>query len=134
MGDTATGKTLLRWGERTKVSINRNDFEAVLAELNPKAEIAVENVLIGDGSNLPVGLDSKSTEDFSPTKIAERVPELRVLMTAKNLLRDLKSNLLANTTFHRELENILVDTTLSASLQSELRGLAESASSSSPVP
>jgi type VI secretion system protein ImpB len=106
----------LALGERTEVSVGKNNFDAMLAELNPKAKIAVENTLTGDGSDLPVDIDFKSMEDFSPAKVAERVPELRVLMAARNLLRDLKSNLLANTTFRRELKNILVDPTLSASL------------------
>jgi type VI secretion system protein ImpB len=105
----------------------------VLAELNPKVKIAVENTLSGDGSDLPVDLDFKSMEDFSQAKVAERVPELRDLMAARNLLRDLKSNLLANATFRRELENMLVDPTLSASLRSKLRGITESALSPSPV-
>jgi type VI secretion system protein ImpB len=105
----------------------------VLAELNSKAKIAVENTLTGGGSDLPVDVDFRSTEDFSPAKVAERVAELRVLMAVRNLLRDLKSNLLANTTFRRELKNILVDPTLSASVRSELRGIAESAPSAPPV-
>jgi type VI secretion system protein ImpB len=123
----------LTLGGCTKVSVNKNNFDAVLAELNPKAKIAVENTLTGDGSDLPVDLDFKSMEDFSPAEVAERVPELRVLMAARNLLSDLKSNLLANTTFRRELENILVDPTLFASLRSELWAIAESAPSLSPV-
>src|SRR5882757_406171 len=109
MGDYSNGQNTLALGERAKVSVNKNNFDAMLAELNPKAKIAVENTLTGDGSDLPVDIDFKSMEDFSPAKVAERVPELRVLMAARNLLRDLKSNLLANTTFRRELKNILVD-------------------------
>lgn len=38
----------------------------------------------------------------------------------RNLLRDLKSNLLDNATFRRELENILKDPTLSSELRDEL--------------
>jgi type VI secretion system protein ImpB len=66
-------------------------------------------------------------KDFNPERVAERVPELRALMSARNLLRDLKSNLLDNTTFRRELEKILIDPSLSASLRADLRGIAESA-------
>jgi type VI secretion system protein ImpB len=133
MGDYSNGQNTLALGERTKVSVNKNNFDAVLAELNPKAKIAVENTLAGDGTDLPVDLDFKSMEDFSPAKVAERVPELRALMSARNLLRDLKSNLLDNTTFRRELEKILVDPKLSASLRADLQGIAESAPSPSSV-
>ena len=127
MGDYSNGQNTLALGERTKVSVNKNNFDSVLAELNPKARIAVPNTLTDDGSELPVDLDFKEMKDFSPEKVAERVPELRVLMSARNLLRDLKSNLLDNTTFRRELEKILIDPSLSASLRADLRDITESA-------
>ena len=42
----------------------------------------------------------------------------------RNLLRDLKSNLLDNATFRRELENILKAPTLSSELRDELAKIA----------
>jgi type VI secretion system protein ImpB len=129
MGDYSNGQNTLALGERTKVSVNKNNFNSVLADLNPKAKISVENTLADDGSELPVDLDFKSMDDFRPEQVAARVPELRTLMSARNLLRDLKSNLLDNATFRRELEKILLDPTMSASLRTELQGIAESAPS-----
>ena len=129
MGDYSNGQNTLALGDRTKVSINKNNFNSVLSELNPKAKIAVTNTLVGDGSELPVDLDFKTMEDFSPERVAARVPELRALMSARNLLRDLKSNLLDNATFRRELEKILLDPTMSASLRAELQGIAQAAPS-----
>jgi type VI secretion system protein ImpB len=105
----------------------------VLAELNPKAKIAVENTLTGDGSDLPFDDGFKSMEEFNPAKVVERVLEVRVLMAARNLLHDLKLNLLANAMFRCERENILFDPTLFTSLRSEFRGVAESAPSPSPA-
>ncbi len=92
--------------EREKVSINKNNFNAVLGDFNPRAKIAVENTLAADGSELPVDLDFHSMDDFKPEVVAGKVPELRALMAARNLLRDLKSNLLDNAMFRRELEKI----------------------------
>jgi type VI secretion system protein ImpB len=129
MGDYSNGQNTLALGERTKLSVNKNNFNSVLSELNPKAKIAVTNTLVGDGSELPVDLDFKTMEDFLPDRVAARVPELRALMSARNLLRDLKSNLLDNATFRRELEKILLDPTMSASLRSELQGIAQAAPS-----
>ena len=129
MGDYSNGQNTLALGERTKVSVNKNNFNSVLADLNPKAKISVANTLADDGSELPVDLDFKSMDDFRPEQVAARVPELRTLMSARNLLRDLKSNLLDNATFRRELEKILLDPTMSASLRTELQGIAESAPS-----
>jgi len=97
----------------------------VLADYNPRAKIAVENTLAGDGSELPIDLDFKSMDDFKPDVVAGKVPELRALMAARNLLRDLKSNLLDNAMFRRELEKILKDPALSDSLRTDLKKIGE---------
>jgi type VI secretion system protein ImpB len=46
------------------------------------------------------------------------------MLAMRNLLRDLKANLLDNQAFRKELEKILLDPTLSAELRSELSALA----------
>ena len=125
MGDYSNGQSTAPLADRAKVSIDKNNFNAVLAELNPKAKLAVENTLAGDGSELPVDLDFTSMDDFKPDVVAGKVPELRALMAARNLLRDLKSNLLDNATFRRELEKILKDPTLSDRLRSDLQKIGE---------
>lgn len=124
MGDFSQGQETRTVAERPKVSINKNNFNAVLAELNPKARIAVENVLAGDGSELPVDLDFKSMKDFSPEEVARRIPQLSALLAMRNLLRDLKSNLLDNASFRRELEKILKDPALTDNLRTELERIA----------
>ncbi|MFC3624660.1 type VI secretion system contractile sheath small subunit [Vogesella amnigena] len=124
MGDFSQGQDTRIVAERPKVSINKNNFNAVLAELNPKARIAVENVLAGDGSELPVDLDFKSMKDFSPEEVARRIPQLSALLAMRNLLRDLKSNLLDNASFRRELEKILKDPALTDNLRTELERIA----------
>ncbi|CNL52191.1 type VI secretion protein [Yersinia enterocolitica] len=63
-------------------------------------------------------------KDFEPENVARQIPQLRALLAMRNLLRDLKSNLLDNATFRRELENILKDETLSDELRAELAALA----------
>ena len=66
MGDYSNGQNTAALSDRTKLSVNKNNFNSVLSELNPKAKMAVTNTLLGDGSDLPVDLDFKSMEDFSP--------------------------------------------------------------------
>lgn len=51
MGDYSNGQDTRALGERTKVDINKHNFNSVLAGYNPKAKIAVENTLAGDGSS-----------------------------------------------------------------------------------
>ncbi|EKZ99511.1 hypothetical protein D769_09844 [Cupriavidus sp. HMR-1] len=130
IGDYSNGQETQALAEREKVSINKNNFNSVLADFNPKARIAVENTLALDGSELSVDLDFKSMDDFQPEVVASRVPELRALMAARNLLRDLKSNLLDNAMFRRELEKILKDPGLSERLRADLQKISEAAPAS----
>ncbi|WP_163001073.1 type VI secretion system contractile sheath small subunit, partial [Pseudomonas viridiflava] len=57
-------------------------------------------------------------------QVARQVPQLRALLATRNLLRDLKSNLLDNVVFRQELERILKDDALSDELRAELAALA----------
>ena len=49
---------------------------------------------------------------------------MRALLAMRNLLRDLKSNLLDDSAFRRELEAILRDENLSAELRDRLEKIA----------
>ncbi|GLQ48618.1 type VI secretion system contractile sheath small subunit [Dyella flava] len=120
MGDYSAGKEQAALAERKKIDINKANFDAVLTELNPEATIAVPNALVDDGSDLVVRLNFKTMKDFEPDAVARQIPELKALLAMRNLLRDLKSNLLDNTTFRRELERILKDKSLSKSLRDDL--------------
>ena len=50
------------------MSIDKNNFDAVLAELKPRAKLVVENTLAGDGSEMAVDLDFKAMKDFHPNR------------------------------------------------------------------
>jgi type VI secretion system protein ImpB len=132
MGDYSAGKESAPLAERKKVDINKNNFDSVLAEFNPQANIAVPNTLAGDGSDTTVSLGFKSMKDFEPEQVARQIPELQALLAMRNLLRDLKSNLLDNATFRRELEKILKDQSLSASLRDDLGRIATESSPREP--
>jgi type VI secretion system protein ImpB len=127
MGDYSNTQDNRALADRAKVAIDKNNFDAVLADYHPRARIAAENTLAGDGSELAVDLDFKCMDDFKPDVVAGRVPELRALMAARNLLRDLKSNLLDNATFRRELEKILKNPALSERLRADLEKIGATA-------
>ncbi|MBN3751609.1 type VI secretion system contractile sheath small subunit [Paraburkholderia sp. Tr-20389] len=126
-GDFSAGKATGALGERKKVSVNKNNFDSVLAEFNPELKIAAENTLAGDGTELPVSLNFHSMKDFEPEQVARQIPELQAMLAMRNLLRDLKSNLLDNGTFRREFEKVLKDSALSARLREELSQIATAA-------
>jgi type VI secretion system protein ImpB len=127
MGDYSNGQEQRPLSERGKVNINKLNFNSVLAEFNPSLNLTVENTLAGDGSEENVNLAFSEMKDFEPEQVARQIPQLRAMLSMRNLLRDLKSNLLDNVTFRKELETILKDPSLSDELRNELNALAPKA-------
>ncbi|MFF6013170.1 type VI secretion system contractile sheath small subunit [Rahnella sp. R3(2024)] len=127
MGDYSNGKETRPLSEREKVNINKNNFNSVLADFSPSLNLTVENTLSGDRSEESIKLNFKEMKDFEPERVARQIPQLRAMLAMRNLLRDLKSNLLDNATFRKELETILKDPSLSNELRSELNALAPKA-------
>lgn len=127
MGDYSNGQENRPLSEREKININKNNFNSVLSEFSPTVNITVENTLAGDGSEESVKLTFSEMKDFEPEQVARQIPQLKAMLAMRNLLRDLKSNLLDNVTFRKELENILKDPSLSNELRDELNALAPKA-------
>ena len=117
MGDYSNGKEQRPLSERSKVAIDKNNFDSVLAEFSPELSLAVANTLVEDASEAEVVLGFQSMKDFEPEQVARQIPQLRALLAMRNLLRDLKSNLLDNARFRLELERILMDEALTDELE-----------------
>ncbi|TDN55977.1 type VI secretion system contractile sheath small subunit [Scandinavium goeteborgense] len=124
VGDFSNGKVEGPLSEREKINVNKNNFNSVLADINPEVSLTVKNTLAGDNSEENVKLAFKEMKDFEPEQIARQIPQLKAMLAMRNLLRDLKSNLLDNVTFRKELEIILKDPALSDELRNELNALA----------
>ncbi|MBF6635314.1 type VI secretion system contractile sheath small subunit [Rouxiella silvae] len=124
MGDYSNEKDQSSLSERKKTSINKSNFNNVLADFNPLLNLTVKNTLSGENSEENIKLRFKNMKDFEPEQVARQIPQLRALLSMRNLLRDLKSNLLDNATFRKELEVILKSDVLSDDLRSELAALA----------
>ena len=122
-GDFSHGQENLPLSERNKISVNKDNFDAVLAEYSPKVSLTVNNTLAGDGSEDSINLTFRSMNDFSPEQVSRQIPQLKAMLSMRNLLRDLKANLLDNQTFRKELEKILLDPALSQELRTELSAL-----------
>jgi type VI secretion system protein ImpB len=107
MGDFSNGKTKGKLAERERINLNKNNFESVMEDLAPSARFDAPNYLAQDGSDLKVDLKFESIKDFQPDSVAQQIPELHSLMAMRNLLKDLKSNLIDNAKFRKELEKIV---------------------------
>lgn len=93
-GDFSNGQEQRALSEREKVNVNKNNFDSVLAEFSPALNISVENTLAGDGSEENVRLTFRDMKDFTPEQVARQIPQLKAMLAMRNLLRDLKANLL----------------------------------------
>jgi len=124
MGDFSNGKEPRPLSEREKINVNKNNFNSVLSEFNPEVNLSVKNTLSKSDSAENVKLNFSDIKDFEPEQVARQIPQLRAMLAMRNLLRDLKSNLLDNATFRKELEKILKDPALSQELRDEMSALA----------
>ena len=123
-GDFSHGREMRPLSEREKINVDKNNFDSVLAEFSPSVSLTVKNRLANDGSEENVQLAFRNMKDFEPEQVARQIPQLKAMLAMRNLLRDLKSNLLDNATFRKELELILRDPTLCGELRAELSSLA----------
>ncbi|MCJ8207124.1 type VI secretion system contractile sheath small subunit [Pseudomonas sp. RGM2987] len=124
MGDYSNGKETRPLSDRNKINVDKNNLDSVLGEFSPGVKFAAHNTLVSDEAEFAVQLQFQRMKDFEPEQVARQIPQLRALLAMRNLLRDLKSNLLDNMTFRHELERILKDDSLSDELRAELTALA----------
>lgn len=109
--------------ERSRVSIDKNNFGAVFKDHKLSVDLVVPNTLAGEG-DLALKLDFQSLDDFTPTGIAGKIPELAMMLEARNLLKDLKAKVISNRDFRKHLENIVKDRSKMESVISELDKIA----------
>jgi type VI secretion system protein ImpB len=122
MGDYAgdPSEPLKPLGERKFTQIDRDNFNDVMARIQPGLNLKVDNTLAGDGSQLGVNLKFRSLDDFEPAKVAEQVPALKALMETRGKLRDLMSKVDRSEDLEKMLEDVLQDKEKLGQLSAEL--------------
>jgi type VI secretion system protein ImpB len=117
--------------DRKFTQIDRDNFNEVMASMNPGLNFRVENTLKGDGTELPVNLAFNSIEDFEPARVAQQIEPLRKLLQARNELRDLLTKVDRSEDLESILDRVLQNTevlkSFSASLGVEPTGTADNA-------
>jgi type VI secretion system protein ImpB len=106
--------------DKEKININKDNFNQVMESMDLGLNMSVENKINPGGGDLKVDLKFKNIKDFSPIEIVKQVPQLSKLLAARNLVKDLKSNLMDNKEFRKKLEGIMQDKTAMDSLVAEL--------------
>ena len=70
--------TLKQLSERKFIQIDRDNFDKVLAGMNPGLSLEVRNALDADpDATMKVDLAFQSIDDFNPARVAEQVPALK---------------------------------------------------------
>jgi type VI secretion system protein ImpB len=95
--------------DREFATIDRDNFDSVLAGIAPELRFRAENTLAGDGSELAVELKFQSMKDFSPEQIAAQIPALKALLETREKLVDLKSRADGNDRLEELLNELLAN-------------------------
>ncbi|MCL2220039.1 MAG: type VI secretion system contractile sheath small subunit [Chitinispirillia bacterium] len=120
MGDFTGCRKEGRIVDRERVSVDKNNFQQVMADFGLNLSFSVNNRLAGQGE-MAVDIPVTGIESFKPESVASSVPALSRLLAARNLLKDLKSNLLDNREFRRRLEELIRDQEKARKLRAELQ-------------
>jgi len=121
--------------ERDPINIDKDNFNAVMAEQKLAVEVSVPDRLSGDG-DLGVSLKFESLKDFTPAGLAKQVPELQDLLAMREALVAVRGPLGGFPKFRRAVEAILKDPEKVARLMAELQedeSVAAPAEASAPA-
>lgn len=107
-GDRNPEKPVKLVKDRKFVEIDRDNFNSVMVDADPRVAMQVPNKL--DGTNttqLNVAVNFKSIDDFGPISIIKQVEPMRALYEARTRLNDLLTKLDGNDDLESLLQNIL---------------------------
>lgn len=86
-GDNGDARPILE--ERKFAQFDTDNFDERLKQIGPTLQMHADNVLSPDGTYIDVNLAFESMQDFEPAQVVKRVPELAVLLDARNRLKEL---------------------------------------------
>jgi type VI secretion system protein ImpB len=106
-----------RLKDRRFVNVDNDNFDEVLAGVEPVAHVQAPNRLTGEG-DLRVELRFRSMADFRPEAIVRQVEPLSKLLDARSKLADLRNKLAGNDKLEDILTDVLQNTEQLAQLKS----------------
>jgi type VI secretion system protein ImpB len=121
--------------DRKFTEIDRDNINDIMASINPRLALRVNNTLANDDTQMSVELFFKNIADFEPVNVVKQVPALERLYEARTRLKDLLTKLDGNDTLGNLLQEIITNTEKRDALKQEL-GMndAPAADASQPTP
>jgi type VI secretion system protein ImpB len=123
-GKPETALPLVR--DRKFVEIDRDNFNDVLASIEPRLTFRVPNRLKPDANdNLNIELKFKHMDDFGPVEVINQIPALRKLYEGRLRLRDLLTKLDGNDDLANLLNQVIANTGDQEALKQQLAAPAD---------
>jgi type VI secretion system protein ImpB len=110
--------------DRKRININKNNFASIMKEQDLRLNYVVDNAMDPEGEEVKVDMAIESLDDFLPENIAQKIPEMRVLLEVRKLLQDLKGRVVNNAQFRRALDAILKDPDKMSAMKDHLDKIA----------
>jgi type VI secretion system protein ImpB len=107
--------------DRQFVEIDVDNFDARMKAMKPRVELAVPNVLTGNG-DMQIEMSFESMDDFSPGAMAHKIEPLRKLLEARQQLSNLITYMDGKTGAEDLIERVLKDPELLQSLAANPKG------------
>jgi type VI secretion system protein ImpC len=106
--------------DRSFLTIDRDNFDAIMARIEPRVSFTVTNCTEENGAPLQVELVFRSMADFGPENVVRRLVPLASLLDTRERLRDLAVKCEAHAELETTLRSILVDPRLRSDLIEQL--------------
>jgi type VI secretion system protein ImpB len=93
--------------DRKFVEIDKDTFDKILGQVNPRLAFKVDNRLSEDDTRLGIELRFNSMADFKPAAVAKQIPALRKLLELRNAMHNLRASLIGNDKLESILQEVL---------------------------
>jgi type VI secretion system protein ImpB len=121
LGDFAGERILPTLSEREFIEINKDNFDATMAEISPLLSLTIPNTINPADADHSIQLQFNQLADFTPAHLVEQVPVLRNLKRARDELCEVLSKADCSRELTLLLERCLQDTTALGALSEYLQ-------------
>lgn len=112
--------------ERKFVEIDHDNFNDVMAAMNPRLALQVDNKLNNEGNRFHIELKFSNMDDFNPVNLLKQVEPLKNLYEARQRLSDLLTKLDGNDDLDKLIQDVVASTESMQELKSQV-GSSEAA-------